>query len=183
LEETSMNRVIPVILAAAASVALMAQTDQMPKRKPGLWEMTMATNDPGAPASPPPMKMCVDAATDAEMYKFSMGQAKQNCSKSDIKSDGTTVVMDGDCTYGASRMTTHATMKFAGDTAYHTDIRRHFDPPLYGRSDTSMTQDGKWVGACPAGMQPGDMIAPNGQKTNMRTMMQQQQQQPQQQKQ
>ena len=35
-----MKRFAAVLLTATAAAVLMAQTDQMPKRKPGLWEMT-----------------------------------------------------------------------------------------------------------------------------------------------
>lgn len=164
-----MRRFIPVLLAVAASVALMAQANQLPKRKPGLWEMTMSPGIPNAPKTT--TKMCIDAATDAALYEFGMGQSKENCSENDIRSDGTTVTADAVCRFGGTQATTHAQTKFSGDTAYHADVKMHYDPPLMGQSDATITQDGRWAGACPAGMQPGDMIAPDGRKMNMKAMM------------
>jgi len=165
-----MRRFIPVILTAAASLALMAQAaDQLPKRKPGLWEMTMSPGLPNAPTAT--TKMCIDAATDAALYNFGMGQSKQNCSKSDIKADGKTVTADATCVFNGMHTTTHALTKFTGDITYHSDIKMHYDPPLLGRSDAVITQDGKWTGACPADMKPGDMIGPDGRKMNVKQMM------------
>lgn len=162
-----MHRFIPVILVAAASVALMAQADQMPKRKAGLWEMTKTVTG----VAVPPVKTCVDAATDAAMYSLGLDQIKKNCSKRDIKSDGTTVTTDAVCTSGTTQVTTHSTTTFTGDTAYHTEADTHFDPPFMGQTAASMKEDGKWVGPCPSDMQPGDMVGPGGQKVNMRTLL------------
>ena len=39
---------------------------------------------------------------------------------------------------------------------------------MMGRNESSMTQEAKWAGACPADMKPGDMIGPNGMKMNLK---------------
>ena len=67
-------------------------------------------------------------------------------------------------------MTSHSVMTFTGDSAYKTDTQTHFDPPMMGRSDSSMAQEAKWAGPCPADMQPGDMIGPNGMKMNLKSL-------------
>jgi hypothetical protein len=42
---------------------------------------------------------------------------------------------------------------------------------MMGRSDSVMTQDAKWVGACPADLIPGDVVMGNGMKVNIKQMM------------
>lgn len=167
-----MRRLVPVLATSLLPLALAALADQMPKRKPGLWQMTVT----GMPNMPPATsKMCIDAATDAALLDFGAGASKQACSKSEIKSDGKTVTSDAVCNFGQSQMTSHSLTKFTGTTAYHTDIKVHYDPPMMGQSEMAMAQDGKWTGPCPANMQPGDMVGPDGRKMNIKQMMQQQQ--------
>jgi hypothetical protein len=40
-------------------------------------------------------------------------------------------------------MTSHAVMTFTGEVAYATNIQSHFEPPMSGRSDSTMTQEAK----------------------------------------
>ena len=68
-----MGRINPVV-SLAALVALAraacgaARADDFPPRKPGLWQIEMSM--PGGPMPPQQIKMCLDPATDAEMYKL-----------------------------------------------------------------------------------------------------------------
>ena len=63
-------------------------------------------------------------------------------------------------------------MTLTGDTAYRTEVRASFDPPLKGTPRDSVTIiDGKHVGDCKEGQQPGDMTLPNGQHMNIRQWM------------
>ena len=38
-------------------------------------------------------------------------------------------------------MTTTSITTFTGDSAYHVDVKSHFDPPKLGQSDVTITQD------------------------------------------
>jgi hypothetical protein len=116
------------------------------------------------------LKFCTDAATDAEMYKFGMNTMQGMCSRYDIHRNGAVATIDTECKMGDMKMTSRSVMTFTGDAAYKTDIQSHFDPPMMGHADSSMTQEAKWTGPCPADMQPGDMVGPNGMKMNMKSM-------------
>ena len=107
--------------------------------------------------------------TDAELYQLGMNAAQGMCSRKDIQRTGDVVTLDSECKMGDMKMTSHAVMTFTGDTAYRTNIQSHSEPPMMGRSNSTMTQEAKWVGPCPAGMQPGDMVAPNGMKMNLKS--------------
>lgn len=161
-----MKKLLPVLVPLAAAIALAGQAD-LPKRKAGLWEITMTIDGNKIPM--PTAKMCVDAATDAEFYKMGAGMTQNACSKRDIRVNGNVVTVDSVCSFAGSRTsTTHATTTFAGDTAYRTEAKIHYEPPFMNKSDTAIAQDGKWVGACAADMQPGDIVMPGGVKLNVK---------------
>jgi hypothetical protein len=50
----------------------------------------------------------------------------------------------------------------SGDTAAHSETRATYTPPMYGLTETTMVMDQKYVGACPAGVGPGDTIEAGG---------------------
>jgi Protein of unknown function (DUF3617) len=152
-------------IACAGTGALAAD---LPKRKPGLWEVTLTMARGNMP--PQLMKFCTDEATDAALYQLGMNAAQGMCSRKDIQRSGAVVTLDSECRMGNTRMTSHAVMTFTGDTAYKTNAQSHFEPPMMGHSESSMTQEAKWVGQCPVDMQPGDMIGPNGMKMNLKSM-------------
>jgi hypothetical protein len=145
-----------------------AQAQDFPARKPGLWQIDMMI---AAAPAPQQMKMCIDAATDAEMYKMGMNAARGMCDKPLINRSGTTVTVDSACRMGETRTTTHAVTRFTSDTAYHTEAATKLQPPVAGRGESKVIQDGRWVGPCPPDMQPGDVAMGNGAKMNLRQML------------
>ena len=157
-----------VTLLAATTLATIfataATASGYPPRKPGLWEVT--AQNPKMPAVT--TKMCLDAETDILLHMFDIVPTL-NCAKHDVKFAGETVTTDTTCLAARTTITTNSVTKFAGDAAYHVDITMHFNPPRAGLSQVSMIQDGKWVGDCPAGMAPGDLILAGTRKINIKT--------------
>jgi Protein of unknown function (DUF3617) len=157
------------LLLVGAAALVPACGDEFPPRKAGLWQIDMAM--PGMQMPPQQMKMCIDPATDAEMYKLGMSASKGMCDVPDIHRSGSTVTVGTVCKMGESQVTTQAVTKFTGDTAYHTDANTRFDPPMAGHDTSAMTQDAKWTGPCPADMVPGDVLMGNGMKMNIKQML------------
>jgi hypothetical protein len=160
---------LSAVLLVSAAASGTARGDEFPPRKAGLWQIDMAM--PGGQMPPQQMKMCIDPATDAEMYKLGMSASKGMCDVPDIHRSGSTVTVGTVCKMGESQVTTQAVTKFTGDTAYHTDANTRFDPPMAGHDTSAMTQDAKWAGPCPADMVPGDMLMGNGMKMNIKQML------------
>lgn len=157
---------LPILLGGIVGLTATARADDYPPRKPGLWEVSMTTGSGKSHAMG--TKMCIDAASDAALYKMGMETAGSICSRRDVSRTGYTVTSDSVCMLDKSQMTSHTVTVFAGDVAYHTESKTHFDPPMMpGMSDSTMTQDAKWAGPCPADMKPGDIVMPNGMKMNM----------------
>jgi hypothetical protein len=145
-----------VLALCGGIVCFGAAADDLPARKPGLWELTRSAPRPQYP--PTVQRICLDAGTDAMLYKVGTAAGHQVCSKVDIHRSSNTVETNSLCKIGASQATTRNVMTLRGDSAYHEDIAVHFDPPLGKTSDSTTTQDAKWIGACPVDMKPGDIV-------------------------
>ena len=146
-------------------LAHAAGLEDLPKRKPGLWEMTIiASSGQKAQALG---RVCIDAATDAALTKFAVGVSLQVCSKRDIRVNGSVATIDAVCKIGDSMQTSHSKITFTGNSAYRAEVRMHSEPPFMGITDSTATQLGKWTGPCPPDMKPGDLVTGNGVKINL----------------
>ena len=161
---------ISLDVAAIGTVLALAATGaaaiDFPTLKAGLWESQVARE--GAASKGPAMKMCMDASLQKEMMDAGMGQMKELCAKNEIRREGNKVYGNAECKLGESTMKTTSVTTFHGETAYHIDIKATYDPPLAGKASGNTTIDAKWIGPCPAGMQAGDVLLPDGRKVNMR---------------
>jgi hypothetical protein len=159
------------VFALALGVAAVAGAQEFPKLKPGLWSQT--TTNAGRPQQPPQVStLCLDDSTQQYIYRMSMGMAAGLCSKHDLKVAANKVTIDAVCDLGVTRVKTTTVTTMTGDTAYRTEAHAVFDPPLKGTPRDSVTiVDGKHIGACKEGQQPGDMTLPNGQQVNIRQWM------------
>ena len=155
---------------ALFAVAAVAGAQDFPKLKAGLWEVTMATARSDAQA-PRLTTMCLDDSVQQEMYKMSTGMMSGMCSKHDIKVTAGKVTTRADCDLGVTRMQSQSVMTLTGNSAYHTEAHATFDPPMNGMKESNTVIDGKHVGACKSGQQPGDMTLPGGNTINIRQMM------------
>ena len=152
----------------AAGYAQAAGLADLPKRKPGLWEMSaIAANDKQSEVTG---RVCIDAETDAAMTNFALGVTSQLCSKRDVRVTGNVATIDAVCQIGDSVQTSHSRITFTGDTAYRAEVRVHSEPPFMGIRDSTAGQVGKWSGPCPADMRPGDLVTGKGLKINLKDM-------------
>lgn len=161
-----MQRLCAVVLLAAAT-AVGAQ--DFPKLKAGLWTTTMMS--PGREKQEPRVStLCLDDSVLQEMYKMSTGMMAGMCSKHNLKVTGNKVTSDAVCDLGGTKMQSQSVMTLTGNTAYHTEARATFDPPMNGMKESHTVIEGKHVGACKPGQQPGDMTLPSGQTMNIRQL-------------
>ena len=152
-----------VLMAMALCVSSAAiAADDMPRRKSGLWSMSVLT--PGA-AVPMTMQQCVDEKTD-DITATMVDKTKQAC-KSQMKRDGGRLVFDSTCKLKATTATTHGV--FVGDpkSNYSFESTTTFNPPMAGMRDGVTKATAQWTGPCTAGMKPGDVVMGNGMKFNV----------------
>lgn len=130
----------------------------MPKRKPGLWEIKMTTSmSPGAPSV---SQHCIDAKTDDMMQQRTQGMDQKACSKNSVRREGGKVIAESVCKFGETTATTKVV--FSGDysSRYRGDIHSTYSPPMRGMKESHSTLEAKWLGVCKAGQKPGDVIMP-----------------------
>lgn len=144
--------------------ATSASAVNFPPRRAGLWDVTVNMESMKIPSRT--NKMCIDAATDAKLMNLGMASKEAKCTSMNVSGMGSTRTVDSVCHMNGGEQKNHIVMTYAGDSAYHMDMQSQFSPPIAGKSQSHITQDAKWVGPCPAGMKPGDMMI-NGMKINM----------------
>ena len=170
--ETTMRRstlLLAVLLLAACAVPVPAMAQEYPKMKPGQWESTTTVSkSPGMP--PNKITLCTDDAMQKQMMDMGKGMQREMCSKSEVRREAGKYVGDSVCKIGQSTMTSHSVMTVQGDTSYKTVVDATYDPPFMGMKDTTTTVEGKYVGPCRDGLEPGDVVTADGQKFNMKTL-------------
>jgi hypothetical protein len=153
-------RSITLLFVAVTCSSTIVRADESPHRRPGLWEITRITVDANNPART--SKACIDGATEAMLRDIGTSFARSACSTTEVSASGNVVTVDSVCQLAGSRSTNHTVITFVGDTAYHHVATTHFDPPLFGRADSTNEMDGKWIGPCAPDMRPGDVITAMG---------------------
>lgn len=140
----------------------------MPKRKSGLWEITMKAD---ARAGVMRMQQCVDQKSDDLMRQQSAHQSKMKCTKNTVVKSANQITIESACQMGESTASTKAV--FTGDfaSAYRGEIHTSFNPPLRGMQESDQTLEAKWLGRCQPGQKPGDVMMPGMGTVNPAEMM------------
>jgi len=154
-----------LLLAAGAAHAL-----DYPPRKPGLWELSIQSEDSASKAPAMQTQQCIDAATDKAMREMGSSSGQQACSKQDMRNEGGKIVVDSVCQIGNTTATTHSVITGDFATAYRMESRSSYSPPMMGRKEGTAFVEAKWVGPCKPGQKPGDMMMPHGMKMNVLEM-------------
>jgi hypothetical protein len=133
------------ILTATAWAQIAA-----PQRKAGMWETVMHIQ--GHDMS---TQLCIDAATEAKMSVFGQQAQTESCGGA----TGVEKIPGGYAFHGACKgRETSGTAIGDFNSAYKVTI---------DSGKTHMSMDSRWLGPCPAGRRPGDMVMPGGIVINM----------------
>jgi hypothetical protein len=162
------RRLGPVCLCyGALALALLqaAKADELPLRKPGLWQMKLVHQGSGLPELT--MQHCTDATTDRDMNNTVSPLAKQICSKQEVRKTATGYVADSVCSIAGGTMTAHSEITGDFNSAYTIVTRSHSDKGLVNLRDITTRIEGKWLGTCKPGQKPGDIVMPGGFKLNV----------------
>ncbi len=152
------------ILSATVAFGLIfqaaARADELPSRKPGLWEVKTSIGDNGRSLT---VRQCIDAATD-QMLQSSAGQfSPQFCEGREVKKSEGSMTIDSRCTVSGKAGSAHAVVSGSFDSAYTMTVTSEGG----GLPPAKMTIEGKWLGVCAAGQEAGDVLMPNGAKLNI----------------
>jgi hypothetical protein len=142
-----------------------ALAEDLPLRKPGLWEMKVVKTGSSLPDIT--MQHCTDETTDKDMSNTVSPMTKQVCSKQDVQKTASGYLTDSVCTVAGVSMTSHSEISGDFNSAYTVKTTAHIqhgDKPV----DTVTTIEAKWLGACKADQKPGDVVMPGGFKLNVK---------------
>jgi hypothetical protein len=138
-----MKRSTAGVLCAVGSVVLFsAHAVDVPKLKPGLWEMRVSSSAGGA-NSAMPMTVCVGAMPEAQR-RLEEENIKTRCGKYEAKAVGGEWIVDAVCTARGTTLTKHIVTSLSGDRFHEENTA----------PQGSMTSDGKWLSACKPGQAP-----------------------------
>jgi hypothetical protein len=149
---------IGIVMALMATA--QAEAADAPARKPGLWEVKTAIGGQGRAVT---VQQCIDASTD-QMLQSSAGPfSLPACTGRDVKTSDRGMTIDSKCSFNGKPASAHADITGSFDSAYTMTVTAEgSDLPA-----TKMTMEGKWLGACAAGQQPGDVVMANGVTVNI----------------
>lgn len=162
------NRAAIAVIALCATLlqaGAAAAADDLPTRKPGLWEISIAGD--GAP--PQNARHCIDEKTDRAMQEMGRGMGGA-CSKQSMRKEGDRWVSDSECKFGPTTVTSHSVTTGDVSSALRTEVDAKYNPPMAGRATSKTVVTAKWSGACPAGWKPGDMEMAGMGRVNLESM-------------
>jgi hypothetical protein len=137
-----------------------AQAAELPSRKAGLWEIK--TSIDGA-ARAFTVKQCIDATTDQLLQSSAGPFSASLCEMREAKKTESGMTIDSRCSIGGKAGSAHAVIAGSFEDAYTMTVTSEGGdlPP------SKMIIEGKWLGACTAGLSPGDVIMGNGVQVNI----------------
>ena len=154
----------PVTLCMGAAFALLflahAEAAELPARKPRQWEVKTTIDGHGRAVT---VQQCIDAATD-QMLQSSAGPfSAPACPEREVTKSGDGIKIESRCSFNGKAASAHTVITGSFDSAYTMTVTSEgADLPAM-----TMTSEGKWLGACAAGQQPGDVVMSNGVKVNI----------------
>ncbi len=127
--------------SAAASIAVKA----------GLWDVIYRRDEMGFKET---RRICVGPALAETLAELPASPEKMDCSKHELKIDGTSAHIESVCTKNDTTVTSHIDIDLDSD-AFHQTMETLYEPAFAGHGDVHTVADGKRVGDCPAGMAEG----------------------------
>ncbi len=147
--------------AAAGFAVLSGCVGGPPTLKAGLWDVRLqSVENPGDRHSEFNYQLCrdraYDAAADARLKNV------KGCTTVVKNLGGGSYSSASSCTVAGTTIVSTATSVFKSDGSTHSDSHATYTPAFNGKTEETMTQDQRYVGKCPADMQPGDTVAADG---------------------
>jgi hypothetical protein len=161
-----MNRVVAAscaIIFLSVGVAIAADP---PEQKEGLWSIhRQVVDNPGNNKTESSQTICRSHAYDAHIRESAKNM--KGCTKQNASFEGGKYVMESHCVVGGTTVDTKGTATYQGDSVSHSEVHATYSPALAGVSEMTMILDQKYIGSCPAGVQPGDMTSSDGNVTHL----------------
>jgi len=163
-----MRRSVQSVLCGLAfltsATLAAAQGYQAPERRAGYWESTMTNQGEGHPSTMV-TQMCTDPAIEKSFSIIGNGVAVRDCSKREMHPIPGGMAFSTTCTHNGVTDVSSGTVTGDFKTSLHMEITTQQSTGA-GRHTVL---DAKWLGPCPVGRSPGDMVMPGGMVMNLST--------------
>jgi hypothetical protein len=136
----SMKHALLSLLLFSGTGACATATE-VPKLKPGLWQMHVQSSAGGNAALPP--TICIGGMSD-QQRQVEQDNIKNRCSKYESRELDGKWVVDAVCAARGHTITKHTVTSLAGDS-YHEENTA---------TQGNMTSDGKWLRPCATDQKP-----------------------------
>jgi hypothetical protein len=151
------------LFTTAAAALLMTGTARAvdpPPMKEGLWSIhNQSVTNPGNKKDDNTATICRSHDYDQKVRDKMKTMA--NCKMIAETLQGNEYSAHQQCTVQGSLIDSVTTVTFS-ENGTHTEGHASYKPAMAGVSEMTMTQDQKFVGACPAGQKPGDVTPTDG---------------------
>jgi hypothetical protein len=145
------------ILCCGCLAAVAQAGDDYPSIKTGLWSTTTTFGDGKHP--PQSGTICNSTAVMQSVIDAHK-KGDQPCKIVNMAHTGSVYTEQTECTIGGQVRKSTSVTTFSGETSVHTEMHQ-------ADGSITVTSDSKYLGACPAGMLPGDFVGENGMKFNI----------------
>lgn len=154
-------RTVTIAVAASVFGAVPAFADELPQRKPGLWE-SKSTSAEGETSA----RQCVGPGTDRAMVG---GMAGAACSKMEVTKTATGYAVASECLIGQIKAVGSSviTGDFQASVRTEGTTRLTGMPGQAGTVERKLVVEARRVGECGPGQKPGDVILPDGRVISM----------------
>lgn len=155
-------RLAVLSVALVMALASVYGADDWPSLKEGLWSIHRETTDqPGSKKIISDESLCRTHAYDDKARARSEAMLK-NCKSNVEHHVGLRYETERDCTFAGTTLHATSTITVTGDTEFHSEETTTYTPAFTGTTETKLITEQKYVGACPAGMEPGDIKSADG---------------------
>jgi len=154
---------LAVVALSLASLAIPASAQiAAPKRKAGYWEQTMTMQSPRAMTMK--SQFCTDPAVEAKVSALGQAGPGQDCDTTKVTRSAGGFTFESTCRIAGRVTRTKGVATGDFNSNYKLDMTSDS-----GGAQSRMQIASRWVGPCPAGKKPGDMVMPGGMTVNIVT--------------
>lgn len=146
--------VVLVLALAIPHLTVQAAREDIPRRKPGLWEIQTTLAEMGGVTNT--LRICADEEFDDLMD--TRGDEDTDCSEQTVRRDGGRVLMSAVCRIDGTTATLRGVFEGDFSSRYSGEIKTTYDPPMQCMATSHLTLEARWLSACLPGQRGGDML-------------------------
>jgi hypothetical protein len=151
----------PSVVLVGAILLSVAHAADPPPLQEGLWEVRgRSVENPGAKVTNFSYRLCRNHAFDTAMD--AQVRNARECSTSFDELGGGRFAAASSCNLGGRVIVSKGTYTYDSATLTHAESHATYTPAFNGKTEETLLQEQRFLGECPAGINPGDRIMSDG---------------------